>query len=137
MPRPPAEGFGAIPGMTFRSDFQISVPESAFSATIVEPATGRYITLPTTIGVTVYPFAGTPRSYVQAFASRLTLAGVIWVSGENFIPPGSCPTLGQSVARFWAATPAPAMSARAVARNAARFMSNPHAGTVRGGRSLP
>ena len=61
IPRPPAEGFGPIPGMSFRSNFQSSVPASAFSATMF-PWTGKYMTLLTTIGVTVYPEAGTPMS---------------------------------------------------------------------------
>ncbi len=42
-----------MPGIALRSDFQSSVPESALSAMIVEPPTGKYMTLFTTIGVTV------------------------------------------------------------------------------------
>ena len=42
----------------------------------------------------------------RLWSSVPTLAGVIWVSGENFIPPGSLPTVGQSLAR-WAPTRAP------------------------------
>src|SRR6266540_39624 len=77
IPRPPADGFVARPGIVLRSNFQSSVPASALSATMVVPWTGKYMTLLMTSGVTVYPDAGAPVSYVQAFASRVTLVGVM------------------------------------------------------------
>ena len=52
MPRPPADGLGPSASMSFRSDFQISAPVSAFSA-MIDVCNGKYITLPATIGVTV------------------------------------------------------------------------------------
>src|SRR5688572_10904840 len=53
IPRPPADGLGPIPAIFVRSDFHNSTPVSALSATMVEPWTGKYMTLFTTIGVTV------------------------------------------------------------------------------------
>src|SRR6187402_3575742 len=105
MPRPPADGFElASAGIVARSDFQTSLPVSARRAMIVVP-TGTYMVLAMTMGVTVKPLAGTPRSYVQACFKVETFAGVICVSSEYFWLPGSLPTVGQSFA-VCAATPA-------------------------------
>src|SRR3954464_11242815 len=83
-------------GSALRSVFQSSFPESACNATMMLPCTGRYMTSLMTIGGMGEPAAGARVAEVLPLASWLTLAGVIWVSGENFIPPGSFPTAGQS-----------------------------------------